>query len=184
MKEGKRMQKRSNEQGFTLIEVIVTLILVGITAALAGMWIVSIANGYIFAKMNASTIQKGQLAMARLSKELSAIQSISLTPTPPNGTSITFNRVDSINASGIPITISYDNNSKTLIFNVNGTGNNTLADSVSAFNLNYCDDNLTSSTSCSSSWSTTKRIIEVTLTLKGANNTPSTFTTRASPRNL
>ena len=80
MKEGKRMQKRSNEQGFTLIEVIVTLVLVGITAALAGMWIVSIANGYIFAKMNASTIQKGQLAMARISKELSAIQSISLNP--------------------------------------------------------------------------------------------------------
>lgn len=165
-----------NEKGFTLIEIIVTLVIVGFTAALAGMWIVNLANGYIFAIQNANTVQKGQLAITRIAKEFNALQSV----TSSSATSITFNRIDAGNPSGIPITLSQNGNTLQL----NG---HILTDRVSAFNLEYCNDNLTSP-NCLSSWSTTPsdptRIIKITLTLTAANNTPSTFTIRATPRNI
>jgi len=169
-------KKRLNEKGFTLIEVIVTLILVGITAALAGMWIVSVANGYLFAKMNMNTLQKGQLAITRLTKEFTAIKSVSAA----NGNSVTFTRADSSVVGNVPVTISVSGN--TLQLNVNGMGNNMLTDHVNAFSLAYCDS--ATSTSCPTNWSSMSRIIEITLTLTGADNTPSTFTRRVTPRNL
>lgn len=165
----------TNEKGFTLIEVIVTLVLVGITAALAGMWIVSVANGYVFAKMNASTVQKAQLAMTRLTKEFSAIQSV----TASSSTGITFIRTDSA-LSSVPIAVSLSGNA--LQLNVNSTGNNILTDTVSSFALTYCDN--ANSASCPSTWSSTSKIINITLVLTGANNTASTFTQRVTPRNL
>jgi prepilin-type N-terminal cleavage/methylation domain-containing protein len=174
---------RSEEKGFTLIEVIVTLILVGITAALAGMWIVNVANGYVFAKMNANTVQKGQLAITRLAKEFASISSVDIGSS--TGTSITYTRIDSIDTT--PVTSPPISNIRTLTISAASglltLGGWTLTDSVDTFSLSYCDDNLTSPT-CSSSWSTTKRIIEVTLKLQGADNTLSEFKTRAIPRNL
>ena len=89
MKEGKLMPRlKSDEKGFTLIEVIVTLVLVGITTALAGMWIVSVANGYVFTKMNANTVQKAQLAVTRLAKEFAAIKSVDTNIINTNATKI------------------------------------------------------------------------------------------------
>jgi prepilin-type N-terminal cleavage/methylation domain-containing protein len=170
------MRIRKNEKGFTLIEVIVTLVLVGITAVMAGMWIVSVANGYVFAKMNASTVQKAQLAMTRLTKEFSAIQSV----TASSGAGITFNRTDSALGT-VPVVVSMSGGNA-LQLNVNNTGNNTLTDSVSSFALTYCDN--ANSASCPSTWSSTSKIINITLTLTGANNTTSAFTQRITPRNL
>lgn len=169
------MKKRKlNKKGFTLIEVIVTLVLVGITAALAGMWLVSVVNGYLFTKMNASTVQKAQLALTRLSKEFSAIA-----VTSSSGTGITYTRTDSA-LNPVTITVSLAGNE--LKINENNTGDNTLTDNVSAFTLTYCDS--PDSTSCPSTWSSTSRIIEITLTLTGADNTTSTFVQRVTPRNL
>ena len=58
------------EHGFTLIEMIVVMVLVGILAAGAGLGIVTMAQGYIFSKDNAEVSEKAQLAMARISREL------------------------------------------------------------------------------------------------------------------
>lgn len=160
-----------NQKGFTLLEVIITLILVGVTAVLAGMWIVSVASGYILARENAENVQKGQLALTRLAKEFAAIQSIQAA----NGTSITFTRADISNPSGVSITVSQSENGDQLLLN-----GNLLTDNVSAFTLAYCD--APDSVSCPSSWSQTSRIIEITLTLSGAENIP--FTHRVVPRNL
>jgi len=169
------MKKRKlNKKGFTLIEVIVTLVLVGITAALAGMWLVSVVNGYIFTKMNANTVQKAQLAMTRLVREFSAIA-----VTSASGTGITYTRTDSaLN----PVTVVVSRVGNELKINENNTGNNTLTDRVSAFALAYCDS--PDSTSCPSTWSSTSKIIEITLTLTGAENTTSTFVQRVAPRNI
>lgn len=163
-------KKNAHENGFTLIEVIVTLLLVGITAALAGMWIVSVANGYVFTKMNMDTTQKAQLAMARMTKEFQAISSV--TAATANG----INYSKPILPSGsISATLSFTGN----LLQING---DTLTDEVSAFTLAYCDD--VTSTSCPTAWSSTSRIIVITLTLRGAANVQSTFTQRVAPRNL
>jgi prepilin-type N-terminal cleavage/methylation domain-containing protein len=65
------MRKNFHRQkGFTLIEVIVVLILVGILGALAGLGIVSAVQGYMFSKENAAISEKAQLAIARINREL------------------------------------------------------------------------------------------------------------------
>ena len=63
--------KTASNRGFTLIEVIVTMILVGIMAAVAGMGIVSATRAFIFAKEAAEISQKSQLAMNRITKSIS-----------------------------------------------------------------------------------------------------------------
>jgi len=159
-------------RGFTLIEVIVTLILVGITAVLAGMWIVSVANGYLFARENSANVQKGQLAMTRLTKEFAAIQSVDVGTS--NATQITYTRADS---SGI--TVSVTAAKVGTLLQLNGQ---TLTDNVSSFTLSYCNNDVVSPV-CATTWSpTTSKIIDVTLTLTGAEATP--FTKRIAPRNL
>ena len=60
-------------RGFTLLEIVVSLVLVGILAAIAGMGLVSGIKGYFFTRENAQLTQKAHLAMSRLSRELTAL---------------------------------------------------------------------------------------------------------------
>ena len=168
--------QKVNDRGFTLIEIIMTLLMVGITAALAGLWIVTVANGYIFNKMNMNTTQKAQLAMTRLMKEFNAISAITASST----STITYTRSD-ISSGTVNGTVVYSGG----LLKING---DTLTDSVSAFILAYCDDvpDVVSydSSACTATWSPTSRTIKITLTLNGAENAQHTFTQRVAPRNL
>ncbi len=172
---------KSDEKGFTLIEVIVTLILVGITTALAGMWIVSVVNGYVFAKTNADTVQKGQLAMTRLAKEFAAIASV----TGSNGTSITYKRTNSDLTTSGEITVAVATGTDELQI-----GGSTLTDSVSGFTLRYCANSQIDQTACPrTTWAVSagvepSSVIEIELTLTAADNTGKKFTKRIAPRNL
>lgn len=178
MKRESLMKKRkSDDRGFTLIEVIVTLLLVGVTAVLAGMWIVNLANGYVFAKMNAGTVQKAQLAMTRLTMEFTRIRTVEDSVSAP--TQITYTRTG---PSGATVSGIVSINGTVLQLQLNGSNAATLSDGVETFTLAYCDD--VTSTSCSSTWGPTSKIIEITLMLTGANNTTSTFTKRVTPRYL
>jgi prepilin-type N-terminal cleavage/methylation domain-containing protein len=172
MKKEKIMLKiNRNQKGFTLIEVIVTMVLVGIATILGGMLIVSVANGYAFARMNANTVQKAELAMTLLTKEFNAIESVSAS----SGTGITYTRRDNT-LSVVSKTISQSGGQLLL-------DGNPLTDRVSAFTLRYC--NTPDLSPCpDQTWSSSSRIIEFTLTLTGANNTTSQFITRVAPRNL
>lgn len=170
-------KKRSNNRGFTLIEVIFTLVLVGATATLAGMWIVNVANGYVFAKTNADTVQKAQLAMTRLTKEFQAIQSVNTTTGATTATRITYTRAQASSSVGLNATVSQSGSVLLLDADI-------LTDGVSGFTLNYCNDTLPTP-ACSSTWTSASRLIQVTLMLSGAGNPQSrTFTQRIVPRNL
>jgi len=65
------------DAGFTLIEIIVTLVLLGIMAAIAGMLIAQGARGYITANENNKLSQKAQLALDRMILEFEDISAIS-----------------------------------------------------------------------------------------------------------
>jgi prepilin-type N-terminal cleavage/methylation domain-containing protein len=62
--------------GFTLIEIMVSLVLVGLIAAIAGTSVVMGMRGYLFAKENDAITQKAQLAMSRLNRELMELTDI------------------------------------------------------------------------------------------------------------
>lgn len=66
------------EAGFTLIEVIVTMLIAGILATIAGLGIVQGVKGYVFASENAAITQKVELAMSRMSLELRDISEVTV----------------------------------------------------------------------------------------------------------
>ena len=56
--------------GFTLIEIMVSLVLVGIIASMAATTVLTGLKGYLFARENDILTQKAQLAITRLEREL------------------------------------------------------------------------------------------------------------------
>jgi prepilin-type N-terminal cleavage/methylation domain-containing protein len=150
----------SEEKAFTLIEVIVSLALVGSLIAISGFGFVKITQGYIFAKQNSETIQKAEIAMTRIVKELSAATSISTT----TATSITYTR-----PSSVTNTISIAGGLVQISGTISGTIINNVVTGSSSFA--YFDSAGNATTVPSSI-----RRIDITLSVTGANNTASSFT--------
>ena len=69
-------KKKLNNRGFTLIEVIMSIIILAILGVIAGRGLVEIAKGHVLSTKNATMAQQGQITAARLKKELSASSSI------------------------------------------------------------------------------------------------------------
>jgi prepilin-type N-terminal cleavage/methylation domain-containing protein len=167
------MIKKSNKQGFTLIEVIVTLALVGITAALAGLWIVSVASGYVFTKMNSETAQKAQLAVTRLTKEFNAIKSLDAAS---NESTIVYTRSDA-DWPEKEVTVTFNSEDEKLLIGEQDE-QHILTDNLETFTVAYCSD-----IECETGVSPeSAKIIEFTITFKSAPERP--FTRRVTPRNL
>jgi prepilin-type N-terminal cleavage/methylation domain-containing protein len=76
-----RVVKIKREKGFTLIEVIVVLILMGIMGAVLATVIVTAVDGFFFTRDSAIKSQKAQLALARIGRELLDITNINSNPT-------------------------------------------------------------------------------------------------------
>lgn len=114
----------NREAGFTLVEVVVTLVLVGIMATVAGMAIVQGVQGYVFARENATTTHKAQLAMARMSRELIELTNVT-------------------GATAIQIDYDRDSANHTIVFagsEVTLEGD-VLVNDVSSLSLSYRDSN-------------------------------------------
>jgi prepilin-type N-terminal cleavage/methylation domain-containing protein len=76
------------EKGFTLVELTVTIVLVGIIGTFTTLFMYTGLNGYLRAKDNTEGALKAQIALDRISLELREINAISsFTPSPnPNPT--------------------------------------------------------------------------------------------------
>jgi prepilin-type N-terminal cleavage/methylation domain-containing protein len=75
-----KKSKNSNQSGFTLVEVVIVIILMGILAVGLSMGLVKGVQNYVFASQATQLSQKAQVALARIEKELidvTAITSIS-----------------------------------------------------------------------------------------------------------
>ena len=68
-----------NEKGYTLIEIIVTLTIVGVLAVVGGMGIVTGMKGYVYTNENIEITQNARLAMARITREISELTYIDTT---------------------------------------------------------------------------------------------------------
>jgi hypothetical protein len=136
------------------------------------MSLLKITEGFVFAKKNAGTAQKGQIAMARLVKELNSVKSISsstrTTVTTGGQTAITLSRT--VGATTTAYTISQSGTD----LQING---NTLVDNVNTFELKYYN---TYNGTSSSTYSPSVSVIEISLKLTGADDVVSEFLDRVS----
>ena len=91
---------RKGQAGFTLIEIILTLILIGIMSVFAGLFMNSFVSSYFMVRNNSTTAMKAQMAMDRISMELRDVSAVAtLTPdslityTNPQGAGRTIKRI-------------------------------------------------------------------------------------------
>ena len=126
--------KMKGQKGFSLIEVIAVLVLVGIMAAVAGMGIVKGVQGYLFAKSNAALSEKANMAIARINREL--LECYNCTGT--SGTSVQY---PVINPLGERSFMLEDGNIKISGISADGTPTkDTLIDNVNSFSMTYAAD--------------------------------------------
>lgn len=169
------------ESGFTLIEIIVTLILVGILASFAGFGIVTAVKGYIFAKNNTIIAGKAQVALQRMTRELLDLRD---TPHPPANPSsfIVFDKVFetvAIGQSGSGIRIAKGTVGTTPAY-ANG---DVLMDQVTTGGLSFAYKKGSVDWTSSDDITALSHIV-ISLTMSGAGEGNNfTFNTTVSPRN-
>jgi len=108
-----------NNGGFTLIEVIASLVILGIIVAITGLGLVEGIRSYLFTRMTADTVQQAQFALARMRLEFVNME----TPSAGNIDSITF-RSDNTRRSAVGsgyLNQGYDTPGTTYQFSRTGT---------------------------------------------------------------
>ena len=172
------MKKSIDNRGFTLIEIITSIVVISIIAVVAGMSFVQIAKGYVLSRKNATVAQQGQITAARLKKELSASSSITQSSSIACGVSnmITYKIKRNSSESEDVSTIYWAGGSNPLLLKTGSTcldctsctGGDKLVENVSAFTLSYCR----TTADCSATYtSATVSLVKVILKLKGYEDT-------------
>jgi prepilin-type N-terminal cleavage/methylation domain-containing protein len=157
--------KIPDSKGFTLIELVTVIMIAAILSAVAGMGLVQIANGYVFARENAAAAQKAQVALARLARELSSIKSISSA----TAASLTYQRENDATHLIETHTLSWAGADQPITLD-----GDALVDKVRSLSLTYRD----AYNKPASAYSSATEVIELTFTLKGYDGTPLTFIER------
>ena len=157
------------QKGFTLVELIVTLVLVGIIGVFTTLFMYTGLNGYLRAKDTAEGALKAQIALDRLSLELRDIDKIDAftDDTTIDYTSVTLPGDRKITYNALADTISMD---------VDGNVN-LLLDGVQSFTMTAADKDLNNS----GGGNNEVAAIEISFTV-GEIGRP--FSTRIFPRNM
>ena len=133
------MENRRANSGFVLIELVTTIILVGIIGVFTGFFLFTGMQGYFTSKQTSEGALRAQIAADRISKELQDIKSLPADPV--TNTSVTYTSNDPnllgqrrISFSGDLIQLSVDTGG--------GYTDYKLIDNVDSFRLTWVEDNL------------------------------------------
>lgn len=174
-------------KGFTLIETVAVLLIVGVIAAVAGVGIVSGVRGFVQAREAGVMAMEAQLALDRITREVIELVDV---PADSIATRLVVRNVGAGGTGQFDRSIEYvpnvdGNRGEIRIANgAQGAQNgDTLIDNVTAFSLNYWQEDVSTAT-----WSagTDPRLlsgVDVTFTLTAPGGTTRTFSNRIVPRN-
>ena len=159
--------------GFTLVEIVSVLLLVGILSAFGGMMMVTVTRGFVETLSRGEAAQKLQLAMARMIQEFTLLESV-------------------VGGSGTVLSLQSRNTGGGLsshVFAWSGTSGDPLTldgadliDNVDSFQLRYVYFDSGGVEVMESSWTSSSRGIQAAVTLSEGGS--GTYTVRAFPRNL
>jgi prepilin-type N-terminal cleavage/methylation domain-containing protein len=144
--------KNSNQSGFTLIEAIIAIILMGFIALGLSLSVVQSVQNYVFARQATTLSQKGQLAMARIKKELIDVTAVSYISSSEIDYTRSYSPPSCQQSAGCQFSIKMQNNQILLTGISPVFSSQILIDNVSAFTLNFCNFPVTG-TCTSSTWS-------------------------------
>lgn len=126
------MIMRTTARGFTLIEIIATLVLISVLGTVAAMFMGNFLTGYTAVKNNSSAALKAQMALNRISLELKDMSSMQTSPPPSSSSGITYTNL-TLDPLGGNRTIKFDG-SKNYVY-ISTATDNVLIDKVSGFTL-------------------------------------------------
>jgi len=161
-----------NQRGFSLVELVASLVIAGILAVALTTVVVTAMDGYVFTQNSADVSQKGQLALARMRNELLNATAVSTA----TASKIVFTNPDGtyeLEKTGGVITLRRTSTP--------GVTAKTLVDNIL---VNYGTDQLLIYQKVSGSWSAVEDIAllyAIDITLKFDDNT-TVFNTTVNPR--
>lgn len=166
--------KNGGQKGFTLIEIIVVMVIMGFLVLLGSYGLNNAVDGYVLARDNAHLSQKAQAALDRIAVELSNITF--------NGTRY---NVNAGNGTSITYTANFGGADETPTISLVGTevhfDNITLTDqAVAGTGLQLTYWNSANPPAAVAATDSAMRLIGVSLTLAGPLNTTRTFGTRVA----
>jgi prepilin-type N-terminal cleavage/methylation domain-containing protein len=174
-------------RGVTLIEMIVVLLLLGILATGAGLFLINGVQSYMFSSRNSTTTLKVQNALERITLELRDATSITAPTSSAPSNTITYNIVDT-NQAGESATQSKTITSTAGMLTITGynpdipsssLGTQPLLDNIQAFTVRVVCDDLDPSKTLPRPDEI--KSVNVSLTISGI---PTAFTSQVYPRNL
>jgi len=157
-------------RGFTLIEIIVTLVLLGPLGATVFGFMGQAVRGFFIARDALEITQKAQIALNRMRIELTYLQKTPL----PTGTATSINYTANFPDGAENNTIAFDNANGRITFN--GV---TLIDDVGGLTFSYYND--PSDTAPASSYQASTTLVGITLVMLDSDGNTATFTTRVVP---
>ena len=160
------VRKRRSDAGVTLIELIITIVLVGIISGIGAMFVMRGTQAYVAQDQRAAITDQGRLGIERMIREMRTIRSQTAADIPTwNATTFQFTDL-----TGTSITYSMAAGALTR----NGTP---LAGNIAALTFSYLKrDGATAATAASNIW-----VIQISVTLTRGGESQ-TFRTRVHPR--
>lgn len=174
-----------SRQGFTLVELIFSMVLMGIVGVFTGLFIVQSLEGYTLSRSNLERTQKARSALNRLAIEMENLTTVSSYS--QGGSSVTYSTRPKSTEPDIVRSVSLVNGRVKIIDGATPPAQNTgniLIDGVGAFQLSYFE---ISESGVLSSWGGTPEnlyVIEIQLVLNGTGSygSPVTFVAGVTPR--